>query len=260
MAQTDKLDEPNGRSRSAAIAVAVLVVTFIGVALLKPWGSGERPTATASAGATQRVSTPPSTTVPESAAPTVSNTHITAPPTPSIAQDSATPQISDFTTPLPPPATAAWTGLRWHLLATDDPLRLVRSVLRWRGGFIALGRDGTLNGGSTPVWVSSDGATWTLVPTTDSGPFWPGMLVIGLAEGPIGLVALTELPAEDTCDLPACEVYRPPVVSWTSPDGQGWTPNAAVDLGLPDQNTGAPLLAAGPKGLVVVSSDGPYLA
>ncbi|HVA87780.1 MAG TPA: hypothetical protein VNF73_15860, partial [Candidatus Saccharimonadales bacterium] len=46
-----------------------------------------------------------------------------------------------FTTPTPPSASSVWATIRWQRLASTDPLTLVRRVLRWRGGFIAVGWD-----------------------------------------------------------------------------------------------------------------------
>jgi hypothetical protein len=79
-------------------------------------------------------------------------------------------------------------------LTSDDPLTLVRSVLRWRGGFIAVGWDGS----STPVWTSRDGAHWEPVPFNTSTTFWPGLLIVDVAEVRTGLVALTLLAGATT--------------------------------------------------------------
>lgn len=216
-----------------------MAVVFIGLAIAKPWSSsGGPPIATLGprGGAVSSGSQPPTV----------------AAPTPSIPPIPAVPAA--FTTSLPPPATAAWTGIRWHRLAPADPLTLVASVLRWRGGFIALGWTFSDGATSTPVWTSKDGAQWTPLPLATSATFWPGMLVIGLAEVPSGLVALTEAGAGNDCGAPDCQLYTPAVVAWTSSDGRVWTPRGGLDLGLPASNGGAPVLAAGPSGLVVAST------
>ena len=159
-----------------------------------------------------------------------------------------------FTTPVPPGADAAWTAIHWRTLASDDPLSLVRSVLRWRGGFIAVGSDGA----STPVWTSQDGADWEPLHFNTATTFWPGLLILGMAEVRGGLVALTLLAGTWDC-ASACPTYSStlPLMSWTSPDGRSWTPNTGPDIGKPAQWQGAPLLAAGPAGLVVASPASP---
>jgi hypothetical protein len=137
-------------------------------------------------------------------------------------------------------------------LASDDPLALVRSVLRWRRGFIAVGSDGS----STPVWTSTDGAHWEPLLFNTATTFWPGLLVVGMAEVHGGLVALTLLSGTYDCGVAtACPTFSLslPLMAWTSPDGRSWTPHSGPDLGLPAQWDAAPLLAAGPAGLVAVS-------
>ena len=141
-------------------------------------------------------------------------------------------------TPVPPPAKAVWTGIRWHRLASDDPLTYVTSVLRWRGGFLAVGREVSDGTATTPVWTSPDGAHWDPLPFNTSTTFWPGLSIVGVAEAPAGLVVLTE----------------PGAGSWTSPDGRTWSPGLSLDLGLPGPAAGEPMLAAGPAGLIAMSS------
>jgi hypothetical protein len=160
--------------------------------------------------------------------------------------------------PVPPPETATWTGIRWQRLRLADPLRLVRSMLRWRGGYIAVGSltaDGIT---TTPVWTSRDGGLWTPMPFGTATTFWPGLLVVGVAEVPSGLVALTLLDGSYQCGA-ACPTYSSvlPLMAWFSPDGRSWIFNTGLDLGLPSTWKGPPLLAAGPAGLVVASPEGP---
>ena len=139
-------------------------------------------------------------------------------------------------------------------MAPDDPLTLVRSVLRWSRGFIAVGSDGS----STPVWTSTDGAHWEPLLFNTATTFWPGLLIVGMAEVRGGLVALTLLAGTWDC-ASACPTYSPslPLMSWTSPDGQSWTPHDGPDLGQPTDWQAAPLLAAGPAGLVAASPTAP---
>ena len=135
-----------------------------------------------------------------------------------------------------------------------DPLTLVRSVLRWRDGYIAVGWAAS----STPVWTSQDGAHWDSLPFDTATTFWPGLLVVGVAGFGTGLVALTVIVGPNTCGgAIGCQEVSPPALTWTSPDGRTWTPQGIPDLGLPAAGPGTPLLAAGPAGLVAVSPASP---
>lgn len=108
----------------------------------------------------------------------------TASPAPTIALSWAGPTdsphpssagLAAFTTPVPPGAGTPWTGIDWHKVAPDDPLAQVRSVLRWGGGFVALGAPIPVGEASrTPVWVSTDGATWRPL---DAAVFGPATIV-----------------------------------------------------------------------------------
>jgi len=203
----------------------------------------------------------PATTVPVTAPP--ASPSATPVPTvqPSVVAQS--PALSPgsgtaFTTPVPPPAGATWTAIRWSALAPDDPLTLVRSILRWRGGFIAVGWDGS----GTPVWTSRDGAHWDPLPVDTADTFWPGLLVVGVAEVPAGLVALTLLAGTYDCRAAtACPTYSPtlPLMTWTSPDGRVWAPTSGAGpvISEPVHWQRAPLLASGPTGLVVASPTSP---
>ena len=114
-----------------------------------------------------------------------------------------------------------WRAIHWTRLAPDNPLRLVRSVLRWRGGYIAVGWSTSDGVTTTPVWTSRDGGTWMPVPFDMPTTFWPGLLVVGVAEVPTGLVALTLLEGPNQCGG-ACPTYSPalPLMAWTSVDGR----------------------------------------
>ena len=234
---------PDGASdRRLAGLIVVLLVAFLGVAIAKPWGvpGSPSPTATPSrtAGSLPAASLP--TTGPEASSAAVSST--AGPP----ALDGG------FTTPIPPDAVAPWKALAWRRLA-HDPLTLVTSALRWRGGFVALGRVGA-GSQATPVWTSTDGARWDLLPFNTSTTFWPGMLVVGVGEAGSGLVALTET-AYRCSGSPCSPTYVPPAISWTSPDGRAWTPHALLPTDWLSSPTGGPaLFTVGPAGVVAASS------
>ncbi len=237
----------DARGRRTAGLVLVLIVAFIGVAIAKPWGSPPASTSQSPAPlGTLGAAVSPS--------PAATGTAVPSPAAPTPAEPSA----DAFTMPVPPPETATWTGIRWQRLASDDPLRLIRSMLRWRGGYIAVGSltaDGIT---TTPVWTSRDGGLWTPMPFGTATTFWPGLLVVGVAEVPSGLVALTLLDGSYQCGA-ACPTYSSvlPLMAWFSPDGRSWIFNTGLDLGLPSTWKGPPLLAAGPAGLVVASPEGP---
>jgi hypothetical protein len=153
--------------------------------------------------------------------------------------------------PLPPVAASPWTGIDWRVLTSDDPLGLVRSIVRWRGGFVALGFDLTDPTDPTPIWTSPDGASWQLLPVGTGTTFWPGVQVVAIAEVPGGLVALTS-PGSDCAGYDLCEWFGPPVMAWTSTDARTWTPRPLPTLGTSQTWRGA-ALASGPTGLVAVS-------
>ena len=205
-------------------------------------------TASATASAMPGVAASPASQPSTTPVPTSGPSPVASSPAPSPALATA------FTTPIPPPADAAWTGIQWRKLASTDPLTLVRSVLRWRGGFIAVGSDGS----STPVWTSQDGAHWEPLPFNTANTFWPGLVIVGMAEVPGGLAALTLLAGTWDC-ASACPTYSPalPLMSWTSPDGRSWTPHTGPDLGSPSRWPEPPLLAAGPTGLAAASPTAP---
>ena len=240
----------DARGRRTAGLVLVLIVVFIGVAIAKPWGSPPASTSQSPA---------PVGTLGAAVSPSPAPTG-TAVPTP-VAPTPAEPSADAFTMPVPPPETATWTGIRWQRLASDNPLRLVRSVLRWRGGYIAVGSLGSDGATTTPVWTSRDGGVWMPVPFDTANTFWPGLLIVGMAEVHANLVALTVLAGTyGRCGTAsACPTFSPtlPLMAWTSSDGRKWTPNTGPDLGLPSKWQGPPLLAAGPAGLVVASREGP---
>lgn len=223
------------------------LAVVLGVTALAGCGSttSPLPVASTTASATPGVAASPASQPSTTPVPTSEPSPVASSPAPPPAL------ATTFTTPVPPSADAAWTAIHWRKLASGDPLTLVRSVLRWRGGFIAVGSDGW----STPVWTSQDGAHWEALPFNTANTFWPGLLIVGMAEVSGGLVALTLLAGTWDCTS-ACPTYSPalPLMSWTSPDGRSWTPHTGPDLGLPPQSRAVPRLAAGPAGLLAVAA------
>lgn len=232
------------RGRRTAGLVLVLLVVFIGIAIAKPWGSPAASTPVPFA----TVGTGGASVSPSSPAATGTALPTPAAPTPAVATTDI------FGIAVPPADTATWRAIHWALLAPDNPLRLVRSVLHWRGGYIAVGSAASGGATTTPVWTSQDGAHWEPLPFNTPNTFWPGLLIVGMAEGPSGLVALTLLDGSYRCGS-ACPTYSPalPLLAWTSPDGRSWMPDTGPDFGQPATWHGPPLLAAGPAGLVVAS-------
>jgi hypothetical protein len=222
------------RDRRIATVVIVLLVAGVGIAIAKPWGSPVEPAPPS--GLPEAEATTPARSLPT-----------TTPELPSAAPSASVgPLPLAFTTALPP-LSATWTGLTWRRLAPDDPLGLVTSVVRWRHGFVAVGAIGSPP--FTPVWTSADGAQWQPVPFDTSTTFWPGYVVLGVAEVPAGLVVLTD------CGGSPCSLqYGPRVISWTSPNGRAWTPHIVLTAGwLSGPTTSPPLVAVGPAGMVAAS-------
>src|SRR5450759_3292870 len=152
----------DARGRRTAGRVLVLLGVFIGAAIAKPWESPPASTSQPPA---------PVGTLGAAVSPSPAPTG-TAVPTP-VAPTPVVPPIDTFAIALPPPDTATWSAIHWGRLASDNPLRLMRSVLRWRGGYIAVGSLASGGATTTPVWTSRDGGPWMPVLT-----FWPGLLVV----------------------------------------------------------------------------------
>lgn len=231
--------------------VVLLLVLLAGCAVeptasVGPTASGVPSAATASpsAVAPSQVgpTVPPSQEVP-SASPTG---------TPEVAPTSPTTRIGDFVTPVTPAAATAWRGIRWRKLAPTDPLAHVRSVTRWRGGFVALG-DLAVSGATahTKVWISADGARWDLL---GADTFGPSTVVVGVAASDNGVVALTlQSGASDgegnPSDLESWTLTGP-WRTWTSSDGTTWSAHPGPDFTLPRDMSGNshPTLLAGAGG------------
>ena len=158
-----------------------------------------------------------------------SGTGASATPLPSLVAPIVSPDLAHvaldgFSTPIPPDPATPWTGIDWRTVKADDPLAQVRSVVRWQGGFVALGAEVMADATwRTPVWISADGATWQPL-----GPnvFGPATVVLGVGEAADGLVALTLASGTNQCGEDpvafSCSTLIGPLQSWTSPDATTW--------------------------------------
>jgi hypothetical protein len=145
----------DARSRGTMGLVLVLMVGFIGVAVAKPWGMSVVPASPApgpsSASTVVSLPSPVVTDAPRANAPVV--------PSPDVST-----RIG------PTPAIAASALIRWRLLAPDDSVSLVRSMLRSRGVLIAVGGDPSGAAPTTPIWTSRDGHTGSRCPSLNLCP------------------------------------------------------------------------------------------
>ncbi len=214
-----------GVGAAAVVATALLVAVLIGLLPPTPTPVGPSPSSSPIA---EPTGSPVATS--------------SATPTPVVV-----PALPGFTTNNPTAPDATWTSLTWRKLAADDPLAQVRKVIRWSGGFIALGQDQAAGDTSwTPVWTSSDGVTWT---SLDPSVFGSGTIIFDVAELPDGgLAALTGAGWADG-------LTTVPAQSWTSSDARTWTAHPGPDIialsGL--QSNNRPLLTAGPAGVIASS-------
>jgi hypothetical protein len=240
------VDDGGPRRRFVEVAVAALVIALTGIAIAKPWST---PVASPPTAVTQPVAASPTWLAGMSTPPAAAASD--RPVGPGGTPAPSAPLPAAFTLPVPLPAADAWTGIRWRRLAPDDPLTAVKSMLRWRGGFVAVGSDAS---GATPVWTSTGGRDWEPLPVNTSTTFWPGLRLLGVFELPPGLVAITEY--VDSSDCPGilgCLAF----MSWTSPDGRAWTPLSVFNRRQPNTTVTSQLVAVGPAGLVVVSTGAP---
>jgi hypothetical protein len=161
-----------------------------------------------------------------------------------------------FVTPIPPAEDVAWTGIAWRKLAADDPLGQVRSWLRWRGGYVAVGAPvATGDSSHTPVWVSADGGTWRQL---DADVLGPATIVLGVGSTAEGIVALTLQGRKNQCDggdRLSCWAMTTPLQAWTSSDGATWVAHPGPDIDLRDEggvDIEPPIVKAGTRGLIVL--------
>ena len=131
-------------------------------------------------------------------------------------------------------------------------------MLRWRGGYVAVGAPVESGEASrTPMWVSADGGTWHPL---DAGVLGPATIVLGLAETAEGIVAITLHGGRNQCDdseaqlRASCWTPNLPLEAWTSPDGVSWAAHPGPKIALrfeEDIGVDPPIFRAGAPGLLV---------
>ncbi len=245
----------SGGGRRALIVLAVAVV-LVAVAVWKPWQGSPEPTPAPSPIASPAAVVSP--IAPSPAAPSPAAEAAPAAPTPDVRGR------APFTTPAAPRAAADWSGIRWRRLAPDDPAALVREVVRFDGGYLALGPMVAADGSAGPAWASPDGSSWTPLPRGTRGSLWPDQAIVAATAVPGGVVALTVSAGALSCPSATCAdgatadaaaAGPASVGAWVSADGRTWAPQAGIGIDVVD-GASPPLLTRGPAGLVAVSGAG----
>jgi hypothetical protein len=245
-----------GQGGRRALIVLAVAVALVGLAVLKPWddrsASGPVPSPTT---ALSSEVAPDASDVARTAATPDPRTAATADPLPTATADPRS--GAPFITPPAPRSAVAWSGIRWRRLAADDPAALVREVVRFDGGFLALGPVLDADGSAGPAWASRDGSAWTPVPRGTWASLWPDQVILAATPVPGGIVALTSSAGAAACAAAAtCEPGTSSVVAWISIDGLSWAPQAGTGLRLTD-GAPPPLLAGGPAGLLAMDAGAP---
>ena len=202
-----------------------------------------------------------------SVVPSVSPSVIPSPsPTGTPRVSPSPPGKGGFVTAIPPDPAETWKGIRWRKVAASNPLAHVRSVTRWRGGFVATG-DLVVTGGSArnKVWVSADGGTWNLL---GAGVFGPKAMVVGVAGTAEGVVALTLQSGAYSGNGSRNELeswsMTGPWQTWTSSDGRAWTAHPGPAFTVPsvtgDHGARPTLLAGAGNDLLALALGGQPLA
>ncbi len=226
------------------LAVGLVVAVLLGGCANEPSPfaptTGAPPVTTASPGpATPGVTPAASAPAPSIAA--VEPSPPIATPAQSPPRTSARPAAAGgFSAPRPSDPGAAWKGIRWQKLAPSNPLGHVRTVTRWRDGFIATGDMATTGSSArNKVWTSADGATWEAL---DPEVFGPTAMVVGVGGTAGGVVALTLQSGAWTENGSRTEPDSWSLVgpwqSWTSSDGRTWTAHPGPDFSVPREMTG----------------------
>jgi hypothetical protein len=224
------------------LVIGAGIVLFLALALAKPWGETGVP------GASAARPTPLGSPVSDRPGAQASGPGSAIPPTPDVALT-----LLDLGLPLPDASARSidqWGSLDWVRLPRGGAAPYLTSVLAWKRGFVALGW--LPNAAETSVWTSSDGSHWDDLPFATATTFWPRSTIVGLAEVPGGLVAVTVLDTGCTGGAP-CAQGGPPIVGWISADGVSWSPDGLPDLG-PAEALAGVVVATSPDGIVAVSA------
>jgi hypothetical protein len=221
-----------GRDRRAVVTV-ILVLALIALAIAKPWGDSGRHTA----------STEPRLAA---ASPSASSAIAIASPRPGAGVPAGLPHPLPVAFTAPLPGAAAWATLVWRRLAPDDPLTSLRTEVTARGRSVAIGDiAGTT---STTVWSSTDATHWQPLPSATSTSFWSNITIIALATLRGRFVAVSEM-------NDFLMQHLPPVVAWTSTDGQSWVPANTLPVdAVSSPSASTALVAAGQQALVIATS------
>ena len=134
-----------------------------------------------------------------------------------------------------------------ELLASDGSQEM-NSVVRWEGGFVAVGGDGGELGRDAAVWVSADGLVWSRVVDPDGLNAEGWQTMNAATTGGPGLIAVgTSAPG----------LHKDDAAVWTSTDGLRWTlvPDDSGDFSGAGDHHMAGVVAGGP-GLVAVGAVG----
>jgi hypothetical protein len=216
-------------NRRAAI-VALVVIVFIAVALAKPWDLVTAP-----------ANPSPAAVVPSAVAPSAGASAAS----PGASSRASSSDASTFQ--LGAPADAVWASVQWQQLDPGQALGQVQRVVRWPGGFLALGSD---HAGGTPLWSSADGQAWDPVPYGTADGFWPGLRVLAATPMNDTLWAEATVPMS-TSTKQAPNPAPTTVMPWSSGDGHAWQPVANSRLPIPLGLDGPVLLASSPTRLVL---------
>lgn len=213
---------PSRGPRSALVA-AVLLVAFLGVAIAKPWEA-------------------PRPAVARTAGPSVARASSLATASP-VATDTPAPDpLTPFRLAPPLADGAVWPALRWRALDPSEPLALIDRVVRWPGGYLAVGND---TSSSSALWASSDGVSWDAVPPGTASTLWPGLEVLDAA--PLGTwlwVVTADWARHTTAGTMGIGL-------WRTADGRNWDAASTTGLVAPVNPQGRIMLAGTGRGLVL---------
>ena len=201
---------------------------------------------------------PPSpTAATASAAPTPTAKPTAAPSTAPSPSAAPSPLAADFTTKAPGSALPAWTGIAWEPIAASDPVATLTGMAAApMGGYVAWANPVAIDASTSasPLWSSTDGASWHALPADTLGP---AGVVLGIGTVGGNLVALTLRGGANQCGdnpVPSCWTLAAPLEAWTSADGATWTASTAPEIATHEDCDGcgvtAPSVAFGAPGVI----------